>query len=179
MTQYKKTTAYPVLTCEYTSIDEVLDTITDLKASCTACNYTFPGQSVTALTPHITQLYNGTLRGVLAPGTPLPTIYKSITVKYPEVIDPAEVLRLACTLGKRLLMRKRVYYGDEQLFEIKVVKFSPSYDHVKVQYIGGAMNWYNSHDYFKVTNEILEVLEDDSVPKVQDKGPASDTPNTQ
>jgi hypothetical protein len=111
------------------------------------------------------------------------TIYSTTTASITlqaktEPPDAAEVLRLACLLGKRLLMRRVIQYGidsDDNLFEIRVVEFSPSFTRVKIQHLSGAYLWRTSENYLKHENTIVEVLDDDhAVSKVQDEQSASD-----
>ena len=86
-------------------------------------------------------------------------------------VDASDVLKFACMVGKRMLIKSTVYsYHGNEIVEIKVLEFAPSYDFVKVQYPTGGCSWHESVKFLKQDNKILEILDiEDKEGKADDK----------
>ena len=83
----------------------------------------------------------------------------------PRIPDASDILRFACMVGKRMLIKptSSAYsynsYSTDNITEIKVVEFSPSYEYVKIEHPSKACSWYDSIEFLKEKNKILEILD--------------------
>jgi hypothetical protein len=127
------------------------------------------GFGMTPIQPN--QIYGSTASN----GTYFPYVILSPTLSIsesPAPVDASDVLKFACMVGKRMLIKSMISYS-ESITEIKIVEFAPSYDYVKIQFPTGCCDWKESVKYLKVENKILEILDiedkegkKDAVPKL-------------